>query len=111
MGSAGTHLYAKTYINTIDPVTGTRPYSGFWPGSIANWINPAAFAVPAPETFGNAGRNLVGGSGAWQLDLSLAKDSPLTERVHLQFRAEEFNTFNHEYGTPQSDLPAGRHAV
>jgi hypothetical protein len=71
--------------------------------SIAQWINPAAFAMPAAGTFGNAPRNLLNGPGAWQIDLGLAKSIPLTEQAHLEFRSEFFNIFNHpQYGLPQS---------
>lgn len=76
--------------------------------TIAEWINPAAFAVPAPGTFGNAGRNVVRGPGAWQIDLGLGRNADLTERIGLQFRVEAFNLFNHpEYGVPQADFSAG----
>ena len=71
--------------------------------SIGEWINPAAFAVPAPGTFGNAPRNVATGPGAWQIDLGVAKSIPLGERAHLEFRSEFFNIFNHpQYGLPQS---------
>jgi hypothetical protein len=71
--------------------------------SITNFINPNAFSIPAPGTFGNAGRNLARGPDAWQLDAALVKNIPLTERLHLAFRAEAFNLFNH----PQFGLPSG----
>ena len=45
--------------------------------SIGDWINPAAFAVPAPGTFGDAPRNIARGPGAWQIDLGVAKQIPL----------------------------------
>jgi hypothetical protein len=71
--------------------------------SIAQWINPAAFAIPAAGTFGNAPRNLLRGPGVWQIDLGLAKSISLSERAHLEFRSEFFNIFNHpQYGLPQS---------
>lgn len=70
-----------------------------------NWINPAAFAVPANGTFGDAGRNLVRAPGLWQLDSALAKSIGLTERVSLQLRAEVFNLFNRaQYGSPNANL-------
>ncbi len=68
--------------------------------TIAEWINPAAFAYPAGE-FGTAPRDLVRGPGTWQVDMGLAKHIPLTERVGMQFRAEFFNIFNHpQLGPP-----------
>ena len=70
-----------------------------------NWINPAAFAIPAPGTFGDAGRNLVRAPGLWQADTALAKSAGITERVSLQLRAEVFNLFNRaQYGSPNANL-------
>jgi hypothetical protein len=71
--------------------------------SIAQWINPAAFAMPANGTFGNAPRDAVRGPGAWQADLGVTKRFPLSESAQLEFRSEFFNIFNHpQYGLPQS---------
>ncbi len=70
-----------------------------------DWINPAAFAIPAPGTFGDAGRNLVRAPGLWQIDTALAKTVTFTERLGLQLRAEAFNLFNRaQYGSPQANL-------
>jgi hypothetical protein len=80
------------------------------PGSqtITEWINPAAFAIPLPGTWGNAPRNVARAPGAWQADFGIAKRIDLTERAQLQFRSEIFNIFNHpQYGQPQSDFSAG----
>ena len=65
------------------------------------WFNTAAFAFPAPGTFGNAGRNILEGPGFQNVNASLVKNTALTERVNLQFRAEAFNLFNH----PNFNLP------
>jgi hypothetical protein len=70
--------------------------------TIAQWINPAAFALPAGE-FGTAPRDLFRGPGTWQVDLGLGKHIPLTERASLEFRSEFFNIFNHpQFGPPQA---------
>jgi hypothetical protein len=70
--------------------------------TIAEWINPAAFATPAGE-FGTAPRDLARGPGTWQIDLGLSKTFLLTERMRLEFRSEFFNIFNHpQLGPPQS---------
>jgi len=75
--------------------------------SIGQWINPAAFAIPAGGTFGNTPRDVGRGPGAWQIDMGIGKHIPVTERVGLEFRAEFFNIFNHpQYGLPQADITA-----
>jgi hypothetical protein len=74
----------------------------------AAWINPAAFTAPAAGAFGNAGRDIFRGPGLWQVDLGADKRIALSERYHLQFRAEAFNIFNRaQLGAPQSNLSAG----
>ena len=76
-----------------------RPTGG---RTVAEWINPAAFVVPAGE-FGDAPRNLLRGPGTWQFDLGASKTFPLWERAKLQFRSEFFNIFNHpQLGQPQT---------
>ena len=42
-------------------------------GDTSRWLNAAAFAAPAPGTFGNAPRNGFRGPSAWQIDLALTK--------------------------------------
>ncbi|HWF48424.1 MAG TPA: carboxypeptidase regulatory-like domain-containing protein [Bryobacteraceae bacterium] len=58
-------------------------------------VNTAAFAAPAPYTYGNAGRDILSGPGLTNLDASLSKNFRFGERVTFQFRAEAFNAFNH----------------
>src|SRR5262249_9223569 len=41
--------------------------------TVTQWFNPAAFALPAEFTFGNAGRNNLRGPGFKNLDFSIAK--------------------------------------
>lgn len=65
------------------------------------WFNTSAFAFPAPGTFGNAGRNILDGPGFHNVNVSLMKNTALSEHLNLQFRAEAFNLFNH----PNFNLP------
>jgi len=68
-------------------------------------INPAAFAAPAPGTFGNCAPRKFHGPGIQMVDLSLFKQFKFTERWQLQFRAEFFNAFNHpNFGNPSADV-------
>lgn len=50
---------------------------------------------PAVGTFGNLGRNVFRDTGFRNLDLSIAKNFRLKERLTAQFRAEFFNVLNH----------------
>lgn len=73
--------------------------------SIDRWFNTSAFAVPAPFTFGTAGRNTLDGPGSQDVDFALLKVIRLSERQSLQFRTEAFNLFNHpNYGLPNASL-------
>jgi hypothetical protein len=62
---------------------------------IASWFQTQCFGVPQPNTFGNAGRNILMGPGTFNVNFGAHKLIPLTERFKLQFRAELFNAFNH----------------
>jgi hypothetical protein len=71
----------------------------------AHWFNPAAFAVPAAGTWGNAGRNLGRGPNLYQIDLSLARRIHLNERLNLELRADAFNVLNRaQYADPLGDV-------
>jgi hypothetical protein len=63
--------------------------------SLAQWFNTSAFAIPAPYTFGNAGRTFGEGPGAINMDASILKDFTIRERMVLQFRVEALNFLNH----------------
>jgi hypothetical protein len=57
--------------------------------------------LPAPGTFGNAGRNSIQGPPVKNLDLSINKRFSVKENNYFQFRAEFFNFTNH----PNFDRP------
>jgi hypothetical protein len=69
--------------------------------SATEWFNPNAFATPKAFTFGDVGRNSVYGPGLQTLDVALARDFAIAERMTVQFRGEFFNALNHtNLGTP-----------
>jgi hypothetical protein len=73
--------------------------------TINNWLNPAAFAIPASGTWGNLGRYAARGPGLFELDSALQKKFILTERIGLNFRAEVFNLLNSSiYANPSGNL-------
>ncbi len=70
-------------------------------GSPNRYFNPAAFVAPATGTYGNVGRDVLTGPGLAELDFSVLKTTPISEKAKLQFRAEFFNVLNRtNFGTP-----------
>jgi len=72
-------------------------------GKAGQWFNPAAFLAPPANSgfWGNAGRSTIPGPALATWDFSVIKDTTLTERFRLQFRAEFFNLLNRaNFNTP-----------
>lgn len=69
-----------------DPNTGPR--------TPEQWFNLAAFATPAPFTFGTAGKNVITGPGLNTSDFSVIKNLRFAKTGKLQLRLEVFNIFN-----------------
>ncbi len=65
------------------------------------WFNTAAFAAPAPFTYGDAGRNIVIGPGTKLVDLGLRKQVRLRGDHALEVRIDAYNAFN----SPQFGVP------
>jgi hypothetical protein len=69
------------------------------------WLNPAAFSIPAPGEFGNLPRNALRGPGFRQFDLVLNRRFPISETVNVEFRTEVFNIFNFtNFANPSATL-------
>jgi hypothetical protein len=71
--------------------------------SVDQYFNPAAFRVPgaAPsrtgsliQRFGDSARHVARGPGSVNFDFSLFKNTGVTEKVNVEFRAEFFNLTN-----------------
>jgi hypothetical protein len=74
-------------------------------GKQIQWYNPSAFLLPPPGTYGSLGRGVYSGPGLAELDLSVFKNTAITERTNLQFRTEFFNLLNRtNLGTPNSTV-------
>jgi hypothetical protein len=65
--------------------------------TVQRWFDTAQFVNPPDFTLGNVSRTIpdVRHPGAINFDLSLIKDTRITERINVQFRAESFNFANH----------------
>jgi hypothetical protein len=62
--------------------------------SPAEWINVPAFQYPAADTFGDLGRDSLRSDWYKNLDLSIFRQFPITERFRVEFRFEIFNATN-----------------
>ncbi|HXO37606.1 MAG TPA: hypothetical protein VN872_03160 [Candidatus Acidoferrum sp.] len=108
---AGCHFTGAARVNLVPGVPETNK-SNFNPMTTPFW-NPAAFAQPAPFTFGDEPRSLSAarGFGGRNEDFTLGKKTRLFgEKAVIDFRAEFFNIFNrHIYqansGGPQLNNP------
>ena len=102
--SYGNGTQRPTIIPGIDPCKSGSPE-----GRLGQYFNPLAFRATGPPTAGGAlpygdqprASNCYG-PGYINSDLSLNKDFHVSERVHLEFRAEALNAFN----TPQFSTPS-----
>jgi hypothetical protein len=117
--------FGNWQINTILTLHSGQPYTvsaggcqGVWSGCFpditgnsnaappggrtpSEWFNTANFSAPASLTQGTVGDNQNYGPPLRNLDFSVFKDFPFTERFRMQFRTEVFNLTN----TPQFNFP------
>jgi len=92
---------ASRNVRRPNVVSGVNPYLN----NDRSLINPAAFSIPLPGTFGDLQRNALRGPSFRQFDLVLNKRFPLTESANLEFRTEIFNIFNFaNFAVPSTTL-------
>ncbi|NYF77785.1 TonB-dependent receptor [Granulicella arctica] len=85
-------------------VAGVTPCKTGSPESrLGAYFNAAAFVSTPQGSYGNSPRTVpCYGPGYLNSDLSLNKDFTVTQRVHIEFRAEALNAFN----TPEFNAPS-----
>ncbi len=80
-------------------------------GGSDQYYDPTAFVLPLDGFYGNLGRNTVIGPGFSNFDFSLGKETKITEKTGLQFRAEFFNLLNRaNFAHPATTLFNSRRA-
>jgi hypothetical protein len=97
---------ARADCNGIPAITKTP-----LPGIGVQWFtNSGQFTQPAQGTFGNCSPQLDGlrSPHYTDVDMSIHKDFPITERYRFQFRTDFINAFNHvQYNAPNMGLGPG----
>src|SRR4029434_9358727 len=72
------------------------------------YLNPAAFAQPAPGTFGNHVRASIAGPGQWVINTALSRMLTFFGTQNVECRVEAFNLLNHfNWGLPATNLQQG----
>ncbi len=95
---------ASRNVRRPDLVPGVDPY--IKNGGLV-YLNPAAFAVPLPGTWGNLERNSIHGPGFQQVDFFFSKRFALGASRSVEFRGEVFNLFNAvNFANPSATLPS-----
>jgi hypothetical protein len=93
--TSGTNEFTQRPNQIASPFAGVSHKVQNVDGSrFVQWFNPASFVDPPAGTWGNFRRNSFFGPGFADADLSIFKNTPITERVNTQFRVEMFNVTN-----------------
>jgi hypothetical protein len=58
-------------------------------------LNPSAYRAPAPDQWGNAGRNSITGPSQFDLNASLGRTFPWRDRYNVDLRVDARNVLNH----------------
>ena len=97
--SAGSPINITSGVDiALNGVQNQRPLqilgSGYGDKSLTQFLNPAAFTLPAFGTLGNMGRNTQFGPGMWNLDTALSRVFNVHEAQTVEARIEAFNVTN-----------------
>ena len=89
----GTPRYSSNPLQYIDLSAFAAPCT--WDPNQNPGATDESNCVAGTRHFGSLRRNSLRGPAFKELNFSIAKNTPLTERVNLQFSADFFNLFNH----------------
>jgi hypothetical protein len=87
---------SPTMINLVGSPKKIADKSGYWydPFAFAETFDPNNAGSCLTGSLGNSGFNNLRGPGTFNWDIGLFRDFAITERIHIQFRAEAFNLTN-----------------
>jgi Carboxypeptidase regulatory-like domain len=70
-------------------------------GDPNRWFDPNCYTLQPQGTLGNVPRNSIRGPGFFNVDFAMLKNTKVSEKLDVQFRAEVFNATNHpNFQTP-----------
>ncbi|MGD0799613.1 MAG: carboxypeptidase regulatory-like domain-containing protein [Acidobacteriaceae bacterium] len=84
--------------------------SAFSCPGLTNGVNCGTFTAASWGLYGNAQTGIIRGPGQELFNTALYKTFSIMEKVHIEFRAEAFNTFNHTNpGNPNTSLSSSNY--
>ena len=98
-GNVNTPLLVNPNVNVLHGINSTSNGGTAWFDTTAFIAPPCQSATPTSacpngQQIGNMGRNAFTGPGFINLNLTLSKNTKLTERIGMELRLETFNTTN-----------------
>jgi Carboxypeptidase regulatory-like domain/TonB dependent receptor len=105
--ASGASLNAPNNMQTADQVLPTVALlGGIGPGS--PYYDPNAYAPVTAVRFGTSGRNTLRAPPTFNANVSLFRTFPISDRIHLQFRAESDNVSNTpHFLAPNANVSSG----
>jgi hypothetical protein len=91
-GNDPTGAYFQPRPDCLAPSKAT-PFKNFAGGGYV-WFDPTTMAIPGPGKLGTCGISSERGPGLRQIDMSLSKRFPISERKYVEFRFDAINAFN-----------------
>jgi len=109
VSASGTSLNAPKNSQRADQVKPPQKLGGI---GDTPFYDPTAFAPVTDARFGTAGFNALRGPGLVNLDFGLFRDFRMTEKWHMQFRAEALNFSNTpHFANPRSDVSGSKFMI
>lgn len=103
-GSSGHYYFDPTHFSNAQ-CQDTVKAEACVPGPTKFPSDEQAIADPSVRTYGTLPRNFMRGPGRFNINLSIAKVTPITERVGAEFRADFFNLFNNaQFQAPNTNI-------
>jgi hypothetical protein len=104
VGTTYGNALLPTAVTTIPHSCGTAAVNGATPCLTQSMFLPAG----TESGFGNIGRNSLYGPGYFNVDSSLYKSFPITERMKFTIGVSAYNLFNHpHFAAPYSNIASG----
>jgi hypothetical protein len=88
--------------STIGSASGYFNTSAFNIGGSCGALPIVPYGDASATDYGNSAIGVVTGPGQFNWDISIVKNTQITERVRMQFRSDFYNAFNHpQFAPPQ----------